>query len=70
MVFLMAMLLAPAASPPPPKVTARARATIMVLQPYKASDKSWNPLIHRNQREIILRLADNDEVRVRLTEFE
>lgn len=70
MVLQLAVLAAAAASPPPVKVERRARVSITVLQPYRASLQSWAPSTRRNQREVVKKEVDGTEVLLRLTEFE
>jgi len=70
MVLLLAALSAAAAGPPPVKVEQRARASITIVRPYRASPKSWNPALSPNQREIVKKEPGGAEVRLRLTEFE
>jgi hypothetical protein len=70
MVLLLAMISAAAASPPPVKVVSHARASIVVLQPHRASAQTWSPASSPNQREVRLREADGRETKIRLTEFE
>ncbi|HET9398778.1 MAG TPA: hypothetical protein VFO45_08175 [Sphingomicrobium sp.] len=69
--FLLAAIWAAAsASPPPTRVVQQARATIVVLQPYQASVRTWDPVSSPNQREVLKIEPDGKVVRLRLTEFE
>jgi len=70
MVLLSAAVAAALATPPAVTVRERARASVTVLQPFRASPQTWNPTARPNQREVVRRQADGMEVRLRLTEFE
>jgi hypothetical protein len=70
MAFLPAALAAALATAPAAPVRERARASITILQPYRASPQTWNPGARPSQREVVRREADGVEVRLRLTEFE
>jgi len=70
MVLLFAALSAAAASPPPVRAEQRARASITILRPHRASSHTWDPISRPNQREIVRKAPDGGEVRLRLTEFE
>jgi hypothetical protein len=70
MVLLLAAAAAAVATPPTVTVRERARANVIVLQPFRASPHTWNPSARPNQREVVRRQADGMEVRLRLTEFE
>lgn len=70
MVLLLAILSAASASPPPVRVEQRARASVTIVRPHRASSDSWNPVDRPNQREIVKKEPDGSAVRIRLTEFE
>lgn len=70
MVLVLAILSAVAASPPPVRVEERARASVTIVRPHRASSESWNPAGRPNQREIDKQEPDGRRVRLRLTEFE
>jgi hypothetical protein len=70
MVLLLAMVSAAAASPPPVKVAMRARASIVILRPHRASAETWSPASNANQREVIRSERDGRETKIRLTEYE
>lgn len=67
---LLLVLSAAAASPVPVAVEQRARVSINILQPHRASPSTWNPATRPNQREIVKKEPDGRQVRLRLTEFE
>ena len=69
MVFLL-VLSAAAVSSLSVNVGARARASITILNAYRASPQSWDPATRRNQREVKWKYLDGVEARLRLTEFE
>jgi hypothetical protein len=69
MVLLLAALAA-AATAPAVTVREHARASITILQAYRATPQTWNPGARPNQREVVRRQPDGVEVRIRLTEFE
>lgn len=70
MVVLLALLSAAAASPPPVRAVYRARVSITILQPHRASPDTWVPAVRPNQREIVKHEPDGEQVRIRLTEYE
>lgn len=68
--FLLALLLSTSSNPTPGKVEPRARATVTILRPHKASPETWDPISNRTQKEVIRKEKDGSSIRLRLTEFE
>ena len=70
MVVLYCILLSAADVPAPPKAEQRARASVTIVRPHRASAESWDPSARRDQKEIVKRDRDGTIIRLRLTEFE
>ena len=70
MVLLFLVLSAAPPAPSPFKVEQRARASITILRSHQASPQTWTPASRPDQREILKKEPDGEEVRLRLTEFQ
>lgn len=68
--FLLTVLAAAVAAPPPARVEQRAKASVMILKPHQASHQTWNPASRSDQREIVRKEAEGSEQRLRLTEYQ
>jgi len=54
----------------PVKVEQRARASVTILKAHRASARTWDPAGRANQREVMKKEANGEEVRLRLTEYQ
>ena len=70
MVFVYCAFLSAASGSLLPKVEQRARASVTIIRPHRASSSSWNPTTRRDQKEIVKKEPDGRSVLLRLTEFE
>jgi hypothetical protein len=70
MLLLLFALSATAPRPAPVKVEQRARASVTILRSHEASPQTWKPASRPDQREILKKEPDGEEVRLRLTEFQ
>jgi hypothetical protein len=70
MVLLILALSAAEAPRMPVKVEQRARASVTILKAHRASARTWDPAGRANQREVMKKEANGEEVRLRLTEYQ
>lgn len=70
MVLLLCAFLSATPTSEPAKAEHRARASVRIINPYRASAEGWKPAARRNQREIMKREIDGSSFLIRVTEFE